>query len=1266
MKHKRLLWSAVVFVGLSLAAFDFRAEPAKNPAARAREKRVSVLPPVQPAQGVERHAAESYGKLPLSFDANRGQTDSQVRFLSRGTGYTLFLAPTAPGMARVTAKDPDPDTSNVMAPQTTAGAIRNLAGFTANVLPANDDGSTGAVPIGFTVNFFGQNFSTLFVNNNGNVTFDEPLAEFTPFDLTTTHRIILAPFFGDVDTRGQGSGVVTYGNDNVNGRPAFGVNWINVGFFAARTDKLNSFQLVIIDRSDVTPGAFDVEFNYDKIQWETGEASGGVDGLGGFSARAGFSNGTGAPETFFEISGSAVSGAFLDTNLSTGLIHQSLGSTQLGRFVLQARTGRVVQADVSLTKTASPDPVPVGSNLTYTITVTNNGPDSATGVTVSDPLPPSATFVSDTPSQGSCTGTSIVVCNLGTLANAARATITIVVRPTSTGTITNTASVTANEVDPNPANNTATQVTTVSGPRVTLSTTNLNFGSQPVGATSPPQTVTLTNSGTGVLTITRITPTTRDFVPTDTCGSSLAPGASCIITVAFTPTAVGTREGSIAVTDNAPGSPHVVSLTGVGILAPVITLSSTSLIFGSRLIGTTSPSQTSTLTNSGTAVLNIASIAASGDFAQANNCGSSVAAGASCTISVTFNPTTAGFRTGGVAITSDARGSVPVITLTGIGFAPGISLSSTILIFADQFVGTTSVPQTVALNNGSGTSLAIRSIVASGDFAQTNTCGSGVASGSGCTISVTFTPTARGTRTGAITITDSGSGSPRTITLSGTGAAPVVTLIPPSLSLTGNQTVGTTSLPLPVTLTNSGNAALTITSIVASLNFFQTSNCGNSLAAGTSCNISVTFTPTMPGLLTGTISITDNAADSPQKISLTGNAVDTGPAVKLSTLSLTFASQPLGTVSAAQTATLTNTGNAALTITSIVASGDFIPATGTICANGGSVAASASCTINASFAPTAIGARAGAITITDNAGGSPHVINLIGTGTPSGPAVSLSSTSLEFGGQPVGTTSVAKVVTLTNSGNAALTITRFESSGDYAPTNTCGTSVAVGASCTITVTFTPTVTGPRKGAITTTDSAPGSPRTIALSGTGTDFSIAAPPGSPTTATISAGQAATFTMTIAPSGGFNDTITTGCSGAPPGGACSVSPSAFTLNTTTKITITVTTTARSNAVPVSGPQGVPPLVAPRLDLPWLLWLLTVTSLGSLAMFGRKRGSLAFGMTVLFGLLCLGCAGGAGAPAPVGPTAGTPPGNYAPIVTASTSNGFSHSSPLSLTVK
>ena len=103
-----------------------------------------------------------------------------------------------------------------------AAAVRQLAGFTTNVLPANDDGSTGLVPIGFTVDFFGTNYPQLYVNNNGNVTFDSALGIYTPFDLTSTGRIIIAPFFGDVDTRGGVSALVTYGNDVVNGRPACG------------------------------------------------------------------------------------------------------------------------------------------------------------------------------------------------------------------------------------------------------------------------------------------------------------------------------------------------------------------------------------------------------------------------------------------------------------------------------------------------------------------------------------------------------------------------------------------------------------------------------------------------------------------------------------------------------------------------------------------------------------------------------------------------------------------------------------------------------------------------------------------------------------------------------------------------------------------------------------------------------------------------------------------------------------------------------------
>jgi len=227
-------------------------------------------------------------------------------------------------------------------PSVNAAAIR--PGFDASTLAANDDGSTGLVPIGFNVNFFGITFNNLYVNNNGNVTFDGPLGTFTPFDLTSTGRQIIAPFFADVDTR-LGD-VVTYDGGTVDGRTAFGVNWVNVRHFtvndAGEGLPTNSFQLVLIDRSDIASGDFDIEFNYDQILWEAGTASGSDSaGLGGFSARVGFSNGTGNPGTFYELPGSAINGAFLDSNLVTGLIHNSLNSNVDGRYLFQARSGTI-------------------------------------------------------------------------------------------------------------------------------------------------------------------------------------------------------------------------------------------------------------------------------------------------------------------------------------------------------------------------------------------------------------------------------------------------------------------------------------------------------------------------------------------------------------------------------------------------------------------------------------------------------------------------------------------------------------------------------------------------------------------------------------------------------------------------------------------------------------------------------------------------------------------------------------------------------------
>jgi pimeloyl-ACP methyl ester carboxylesterase len=223
---------------------------------------------------------------------------------------------------------------------TSGGAIRSNAGFAANTLAANDDGSTSLVPIGFDMVFGGQTRSYLYVNNNGNVTFDGSLRTYTPFSLNAGGSII-APFFADVDTRGSGSALVTYGNDTVDGHEAFGVNWVNVGYYSYHTDKLNSFQLVLIDRSDIAAGCFDVEFNYGSITWETGDASGGQDGYGGTPARAGYSDGTNTADGWLELSGSGVTGALLNTG-NHALVSNSVNSSQPGRYVFHIRSHAAV------------------------------------------------------------------------------------------------------------------------------------------------------------------------------------------------------------------------------------------------------------------------------------------------------------------------------------------------------------------------------------------------------------------------------------------------------------------------------------------------------------------------------------------------------------------------------------------------------------------------------------------------------------------------------------------------------------------------------------------------------------------------------------------------------------------------------------------------------------------------------------------------------------------------------------------------------------
>lgn len=225
------------------------------------------------------------------------------------------------------------------------GAVVDDPGCRAVELPSNDDGSAPPAPIGFSIDFFGAGYSQLYVNNNGNVTFEAPLRDYTPYLFDESTSPIIAPFFADVDTRGVGSDLVTYsyGPITFEGHSAFCANWVNVGYYSNHADKLNSFQLLIVDRSDIQDGDFDIVMNYDQVLWETGDASGGDNGFGGTSAGAGYSGGNGDPSDVYNFPGSLENGAFLDSNQSSGLIHNSRGSDQLGRYIFQVRSDSFFQ-----------------------------------------------------------------------------------------------------------------------------------------------------------------------------------------------------------------------------------------------------------------------------------------------------------------------------------------------------------------------------------------------------------------------------------------------------------------------------------------------------------------------------------------------------------------------------------------------------------------------------------------------------------------------------------------------------------------------------------------------------------------------------------------------------------------------------------------------------------------------------------------------------------------------------------------------------------
>ncbi len=560
--------------------------------------------------------------------------------------------------------------------------------------------------------------------------------------------------------------------------------------------------------------------------------------------------------------------------------------------------------------------------------------------------------------------------------------------------------------------------------------------------------------------------------------------------------------------------------------------------------------------------------------------------GAYCQVGVAFTPPTAGSFNGAVTFTSNslnATAATQTVALSGFVYGINVVPVPTALAFGNQQTGTTGTGSVTLTNQGLLYSAGIGTPTSSDPaFTPTlGTCTSGVAPGASCQLSVSFTPTVATPYSATLSLSAfSSGGGPNqlvTINVSGTGTpppAPVATLTATSLTFAGTV-VGSTTAAQGVTLANTGSAPLTISGIaLAGANpgdYTQTTTCGATLAAGKNCSVSVSFAPTAAGSRSASLVITDNAAGSPQTLAVSGTGIAQTPQALLSGAALSFPATTSGTVSAAQAVTLSNPGTGPLTIAGISVAGAGSAAFSQTNNCGTSLAVNAHCTINLSFAPAAAQAFSATLVVADNAAGSPHSVALSGTGTPApAPVATLTATSLTFAGTVVGSTTAAQGVTLANTGNAPLAIAGIAlagaNPGDYTQTTTCGATLAPGASCAISVTFAPSLTGSLAATLQITDSALGSPQLIALSGTGDpvavpDFAVT----SPTPAqSVNPGAAASYSIVVTPNNGaFTNPVSFSASGLPPGATVSFAPATVTPDNAAATTTMTIQTGKATA-------------------------------------------------------------------------------------------------------
>jgi 6-phosphogluconolactonase (cycloisomerase 2 family) len=432
---------------------------------------------------------------------------------------------------------------------------------------------------------------------------------------------------------------------------------------------------------------------------------------------------------------------------------------------------------------------------------------------------------------------------------------------------------------------------------------------------------------TGALSPIQIPPTSLSFQNGSAAADPMGPYVYSLQTGYVHAFSVDLSSGGLSELQNSPylvasgGGLSGLAISGTPVQAATglaAALAPLSEDFGDVVPGQSSSTQIIKLTNTGGEVLSVSLVSVTGanpsDFIATPNCPLPLQPRISCAIGVVFQPTSIGARQAILTVTDPAGSQTAQLTGTGVAAQPAVTLMPGSLTFPSAAQGSTSSAQTVTITNSGAAPLHISSILPSGaDFSDfniivANTCSAALIANASCTLSVTFSPLGDGSRTASITINDDAPGSPQSVQLTGTGSGPsvarsAVTLSPALLSF-GTVTQGASSAPQNVTLTSTGTAALHISSVALTganpTDFSLTNGCtAPAYAVNATCTIGLTFTPLATGLLTATLTITDDAPNSPQTISISGNAsLNSNPSP-----ALTVTGGLSATVTAGQTAT---------------------------------------------------------------------------------------------------------------------------------------------------------------------------------------------------------------------------------------------------------------------------------------------------------------------------------------------------------------------------